>query len=171
MIRGWRAYALVTNVPGKPRLVKGMWRPWPTTEMTAECLLWNIPWPLYNGSPPEPPGLDVADRQALCRAHIADLGDTEHAVTGCGIYVVPNLEDLDGVTNSYGQIQAAVIGWGLTATYEAKVKDAEPVESYRVERARIEYMRLRPPMSETDNAAEIVAGLSEYYGVVVELAS
>ncbi len=171
MIRGWRAYSLSAAVEGQPRLVRGMWKAWPTTEMTAECLIWHNADFLYYDIDSEPHPDDADDRRTLCRTHLNETDPQMHGGHGCGIYVVPELADLDIVTDGFGYIEAAVIGWGITAVYEATVKGRDPIESYRVERARIEYMRIRPPLAGTAQAPALAVALSEHYGIPVELAS
>ncbi len=131
-----------------------MLRAWPQAEMTAECLS----------------GEATDSKSELCRSHLlADVGEG-HSGHGCGIYIVPGLDDLDFVTLGFGNIRAGVLGWGITASYLLEPAGHAPIRSYRVECARIEYMLIRPPMSQVDRAPALAAGLSEHYGIPVELA-
>ncbi len=153
MIRGWRAYSLDNSLGGEPR-VRGMLRAWPQAEMTAECLS----------------GEATDSKSELCRSHLlADVGEG-HSGHGCGIYIVPGRDDLDVVTLGYGHVHAGVLGWGITASYLLEPDDHPPIRSYRVECARIEYMLIRHPTSHVDSALALAAGLSDHYGVPVEVA-
>lgn len=159
MIPGYRRHHLVANDPSNIHLA-GYIIPWPGASLTAECL----PNVMRAGNRWESaPAEKHVELQREAREHLGMMEPPCGALHSCGIYMVPEREDLVDAARAFGNVEVQVMGWGRVAEY---------AKGWRVEHARILHIWLLTQYmsdGDSDRVAEIASALKVRYASLVTI--
>jgi hypothetical protein len=146
---GWRRYSLTATLTDG-YLLTGMRRAWYGRDCTAECLAASHYESAYD------------DLQSIARDHLQRDDGGHPGDNSCGIYAVPEADQLVTAIGGFGQVEAGVSYWGIVAHYELGV---------RAEVVRIEHIRILGRYYTTQSDADrtmIANNLRQRYEVEVE---